>query len=454
MARPRTGSLDRLGKHPDGTPRFGFRLRLGDGTRSDRYTIDHGTNEKQARLHIALMQAGEDSKGELLKDRQDRQRRAAATRREPCKGETATDWHARFLLSRGAPKLSNDRYRWGKWIHPVIGDTAMASVTRDEIEAVRDKLDDAVASYVQHGRGPGRINGKTALNIWAVLTTAFAHACQSKQRDLRVRTDNPCTDILPPEKTESRRKAWIYPREILDLLGCEDVPLEWRELYAIATYLYLRPGELYELRWKDIDLRMEHVSIRRAWDWETKKVKSTKTGNGLRDVPIAASLLPLLKRMAHGRGVDDKVVPILEWTGKDHTSAMLHGHLVVAKVDHDRLTLNTATHMPVNFRSLRDSGITWLAVAGIDVVKMQRRAGHDEISTTLGYVKAAEDLSGAAGVPFPTLPTQLVCPSVWVKRAVPPRGSKAIPVPAQGFECCPAVFINPRRVAYLASIAA
>ena len=39
---------------------------------------------------------------------------------------------------------------------------------------------------------------------------------------------------------------------------------------------------------------------------------------------------------------------------------------------------------------------------------MQRRAGHDAISTTLGYVKAAEDIGGTIGEPFPPLPSSLL----------------------------------------------
>jgi hypothetical protein len=39
---------------------------------------------------------------------------------------------------------------------------------------------------------------------------------------------------------------------------------------------------------------------------------------------------------------------------------------------------------------------------------MQRSAGHDSISTTLGYVKMAEDLTGSIGEPFPLLPAELV----------------------------------------------
>lgn len=61
-------------------------------------------------------------------------------------------------------------------------------------------------------------------------------------------------------------------------------------------------------------------------------------------------------------------------------------------------------------RSWRDSGITWLALAGLDVAKIQRRAGHDHITTTIGYVKAAEDITGTIGQPFPPLPASLVEP--------------------------------------------
>lgn len=64
--------------------------------------------------------------------------------------------------------------------------------------------------------------------------------------------------------------------------------------------------------------------------------------------------------------------------------------------------------MPVGFRSLRDTGITWLALAGVPLQHMQRRAGHDGMDTTMGYVKEAEDLSGGAiGTPFAPLPAEL-----------------------------------------------
>ena len=42
-------------------------------------------------------------------------------------------------------------------------------------------------------------------------------------------------------------------------------------------------------------------------------------------------------------------------------------------------------------RSWRDAGITWSIVRGDDVVKVQRRAGHKLIGTTMRYIVEAEN---------------------------------------------------------------
>ena len=60
--------------------------------------------------------------------------------------------------------------------------------------------------------------------------------------------------------------------------------------------------------------------------------------------------------------------------------------------------------MMVNFRSLRDSGITWECLQGTRVERIQARAGHEHIAMTLGYIKLGEDLQGKVGAPFGTLP--------------------------------------------------
>jgi len=101
--------------------------------------------------------------------------------------------------------------------------------------------------------------------------------------------------------------------------------------------------------------------------------------------------------MHERRGAVTEVLPTMQGLNENRRAGWMRGHFELAKLDRPRLTEETATTMQINFRSWRDTGITWLALAGVDVAKMQRRAGHDSISTTLGYVKMAEDLTDRPG---------------------------------------------------------
>ena len=296
---------------------------------------------------------------------------------------------------------------WSVWISPKLGAKLVASITRDDVEDVRDALDQAVAKRKKEG-GRAGLSGARARNVWSVLTSMMKEACTSKRRDLRVRDDNPCSTVQPPDRTDARVKTFIYPREFLQLVSCADVPRAWRELYAVACYLYLRPGELRALCWTDVDFEAGVVHVTKAYDEDSKTVKAPKTRNGVRDVPIPATLVPLLEAM-HERAADDAaaVLPLMSERNENLRSIWMRRHFVLAKVVRSRLTEVSATTMQINFRSWRDTGITWLALTGVDVAKMQRRAGHDTISTTLGYVKMAEDLTGSIGEPFPALPAAL-----------------------------------------------
>jgi integrase len=69
------------------------------------------------------------------------------------------------------------------------------------------------------------------------------------------------------------------------LVACDRVPLEWRELYAIGSYLYLRPGELRALTFEQVDLDAEVVSVVFAYDEEAEELKPTKTERGQPALP-------------------------------------------------------------------------------------------------------------------------------------------------------------------------
>lgn len=106
------------------------------------------------------------------------------------------------------------------------------------------------------------------------------------------------------------------------------------------------------------------------------------------------------------------MVPIMAVAGENKGALILRKHMEIAGVTHPRLLESSATRMPVGFRSWRDTGITWAAIDGVDLHKLQRRAGHDDVNTTLAYMKEAEDRAKLRGRVFPALPNSMVWPSV------------------------------------------
>ena len=101
------------------------------------------------------------------------------------------------------------------------------------------------------------------------------------------------------------------------------------------------------------------------------------------------------------------VVPTLS-DDEDDRAPAFRAHLATAGVDRARLVADNETEEPIDFRSLRASYATWLALAGIGDKVIQRRMGHATASTTDRYIKAAESLDvEAIGTPFPPLPAAL-----------------------------------------------
>ena len=435
---PVTNVRGEIQRWPTGHPKYSGRVRLKDGSRK-RINVPEGRSYPEARAeqYIGFRQELEDEKGELFAAKQGRGAKLAAASGETSgEGETCDDWYRRFQKSR------KELGKWTKWISPHIGVKPIVSVTRNDIEDIRDALDVAIVAWTKAGgKNNGKkgcaISGKSAMNNWSCLTSAFKAATSGKLRDLRVLDGkpNPCVGVQPPgdrESRKSRRKTFLWPKEAEALLACEAIALEWRELYAIALYTYLRPGELRVLTWADVDLDALSISITKAWDYKARKVrepwddestdtdrlKKPKTAAGVRTVPIESALTALLTRMKKdANDPSGLVVPCLAAFGSDgedddggdggHLAEQWPKHCKLAGLKRDALHETTLTHVKSNFRSCRDSGITWLAMSGLGVDKVMRRAGHDTYDTTMGYVKLAEDISGNLGVPLGTLPPSL-----------------------------------------------
>ena len=392
--------------------RWKARLRLPDGTRPSVYLPSH------------LSEAMAKEKADALEQRAKREGLTLLRRPEVTNGslpartgvESVRRYAIRWIEARtaaGVASVDDDQARLRLHVLPVIGDLAIASLGRADIERVVVALDGKV-------RG-GDLAGKTAQNVWTVMRSMFADATRSKDPALRTRKDDPTRDVAPPDTTEERDRTYLYPSEFERLVNCERVPANWRRLYALAAFTLTRAGELRELRWDAVDLDRGIITVRVASDrrspGQEKRTKSGKT----RRVPIEPNLLPLLRALHKETDGKGKVVHV----PVSKCAERLREHLTLAGLRRVELFEPRpdapAPWAPITFHDLRGTGVTWAALRGDDPLVIQQRAGHADFAMTQRYLREAETLGRDAGTPFPPLPASLLMDHVPVQRRLSTR---------------------------------
>jgi integrase len=327
--------------------------------------------------------------------------------------ESVAQYSVRWLDARdrqGLRTVRTDRGYMTNHILPVIGALGFAEVTAVDARRLVATLDRAAAA--------SKITGKTALNIWACASKMFGDACASKIDELRIRIDNPCVGVKPPDRSIVKAKSYLYPSECTMLLACESekVQLHWRRIFAVAVYTYARAGEIEALSWTDVDLARGIIHIHCAADRETGHVRETKTGI-TRRLPIEPELLPLLRAMhaeSNGRG---RVIPSMP--SRELGASTLRAALIEAGVTRAELFITDRTRKNITFHDLRATGITWCAVRGDEPLRIQRRAGHTDFATTQEYIREAESIAHGFEAVFPPLPGSLWSPATRSATGVP-----------------------------------
>ena len=357
------------------------------------------------------------------------------------KRESADEWMDRFVKHRTGKVTTVDRdhSQWLKHISPVsvrggattFGKLAMVSITADDVEAVRDHLDSQIDAWEASGkkRGVGLAFASGA-NVWSILVCAMKHASTRKgDRVMRVREaqGNPTAGIRPPRVGRGKRRHWLRSSWINAALASPKNDTAIKEAVCIAVGLHLRPGELHELRVRDLDFEAGEVRIERAYDENTGKVGSTKTDEGVRTVTIPTWLLPLLQRIASERRPNDHVAPWVEATSEHDRPEAFRSFLRSGGAAPEHIFEDSPTHEMVDFRTTRDTGITLRFLANERAEVIQREAGHEQISTTLGYAKEVANRGGRYGDPFLTVPRELCARSTGGALASAAISSEPVP---------------------------
>lgn len=281
----------------------------------------------------------------------------------------------RFLTEFASPKVKDlERYRrTARYsltrVLPHIGTIRIRKLTRLELERARNALS-------------RRYRANTVRAALRPLSTALTWAVQQGWL-----THNPAHKLELPRVERSlehltAEEAARLMKEAEQGARASNHPTRWTRAVAVwlALRLGLRRGEIFGLRWSDVDLESGLLTIARSYRLAPKSNKP-------RHLPLPPELAALLKEWK-GRcplTAERLVCPVLfggRWGMS--SSRATHGLAPLLRAAGCRPLLR-------GFHALRHTFATQFVRSGGSLVALQRLLGHSDISTSMIYAHASPD---------------------------------------------------------------
>jgi integrase len=268
--------------------------------------------------------------------------------------------------------LENYRQRYRTHVERPLG--------RIQVQALRPE-------HVSRWLADRRVAGLSSWTIKSVYTLLSAILDHAVTRGLIAET--PLKRISKTERPHARNKSdarRLSDDECSELI--EHALPSTRALIATAIFTGLRQSELLGLVWDDVDFEGGQIRVRaqltRAKRGQPARRVSLKTNAGRRNVEALPELLALLRKhraeaFARGHARPDSFVFTTAEGGPSHHRNVSRDFSTAA----DRAGLNRDGIAAVSLHDLRHTFVCRLIAAGLDVVEVQRQAGHKNPAITL-----------------------------------------------------------------------
>ncbi len=252
----------------------------------------------------------------------------------------------------------------------------------------RHKLDKLTALQVQtmlNEKRAAGASGRTLMNIRGILRAALNQAMRWDfvPRNVATLTDAPQLGDFEANPIPADDVPRLFQ-------AAKGEPLE--ALWIITVWLGLRQGEVFGLRWSDIDLDKRSMRIQKQLQWsgskETRTVQlvDTKTERSKRTLPLPAPIVTALRRH-RTRQLEDQLLAGSRWKGGQW--GLVFCTSIGTPLDPSNVTkqyralLKRAGLEQRRFHDLRHSCGTFLASRNVHPRIIMEILGHSQISTTM-----------------------------------------------------------------------
>lgn len=318
---------------------------------------------------------------------------------------TFTDWAARAIASRStANARTRHDYQRDVTLHlgPTFGDIPLDLITREMVGAWLINL-------------AARVSAKTAKNVHSLASSILADAI-----DERLVAHNPFRGAVAALPASKHEEMVFLTRGEFDTLqrGVQD---DYRLLVRLLAYTGLRWSEATALRIRDVDILGRRLHVVQAWKrtpesyFEMGEPKSRRSRRTI-TIPhsLADELIPLTSRPGdellfltrYDRPVRHSNFRQRVWLPALRSMQRCGEHQDQPKP----CGTDCVGHVPKapRIHDLRHSHASWLIAAGVPLPAIQRRLGHESITTTIdryGHLSPEMDdrIDAALGSPADAL---------------------------------------------------
>lgn len=191
---------------------------------------------------------------------------------------TYQEWFSLYLSTykqKAKPRTLEEYQRQNRvYIAPIIGAKELEAVSAEDIQAI-------VNAAAERG-------DRIAQAVYALVHAVFCRAVRSRRL------------LWSPVDAVDRPKHKAQEGQALtdkDLEAAAPFVLEVLSL-SLALYAGLRRAEICGLQWQDVDLHQGFIHVRRIRHRVNGALIDAppKSATGVRDIPIAPELLPILRR--------------------------------------------------------------------------------------------------------------------------------------------------------------
>lgn len=283
------------------------------------------------------------------------------------------EWMETKAMTLSSTTLAWYRYVIARHIAPELGRLRMSQLRPVHVQRL-------YASKLQQvPGGPKPISRSTARCIHRVL-----HAALSSAVRLQVIERNPCDAVEVPTGGRPRPRYW-RPEEAARFLNAARNDRLFA-LFHLALGTGLRRGELLGLRWTDVDLDRQSLTVSQVRVRAGSEIvtKEPKTPGSHRSIALSPAVCDTLRRH---KEVQSRESALMQEAYEDHG-------LVFAAIDgrplnpdyigcqYFRRLISLARVPEINFHGLRHTHATLLALGGVPLKTVSARLGHSSVKIT------------------------------------------------------------------------